>query len=76
MPSSRGSSSPGIKPTTLMSLALAGGFFTTSTTWEAHLHTQIPQIVNAPLQLKHTERTTCHLFLSGRYDNSHLWNDI
>ena len=26
---------PGIKPTTLMSPALAGRFFTTSTTWEA-----------------------------------------
>ena len=66
----------GIKPTTLMSLALAGVFFTTSTTREAHLHTQIPQRVSAPLQLKHTEGTTCHLFLSGRYDNSHLRNDI
>ena len=28
---------PEIKPTSLMSLALAAGFFTTSTTWEAHL---------------------------------------
>ena len=26
---------PGIEPTSLTSLALAGGFFTTSTTWEA-----------------------------------------
>ena len=26
---------PGIEPASLMSLALAGGFFTTSTTWEA-----------------------------------------
>ena len=26
---------PGIEPPSLMSLALAGGFFTTSTTWEA-----------------------------------------
>ena len=26
---------PGIKPMTLMSPALAGGFFTTSATWEA-----------------------------------------
>ena len=26
---------PGIKPTSLISFALAGGFFTTSTTWEA-----------------------------------------
>ena len=27
--------SPGIKPTSLMPPALAGGFFTTSNTWEA-----------------------------------------
>ena len=27
---------PGIKPTSLVSPALADGFFTTSTTWEAH----------------------------------------
>ena len=27
---------PGIKPMSLMSPALAGGLFTTSTTWEAH----------------------------------------
>ena len=34
MPSSRGSSQPQIKPTSLMYPALAGGFFTTSATWE------------------------------------------
>ena len=28
---------PGIEPSSLMSPALAGAFFTTSTTWEAHL---------------------------------------
>ena len=28
---------PGIEPTFLMSLVLAGGFFTTSATWEAHV---------------------------------------
>ena len=27
----------GIEPVSLMSPALTGGFFTTSTTWEAHL---------------------------------------
>ena len=35
--SSRGSSNPGIKPRSLMSPALAGRFFTTSATWDAHL---------------------------------------
>ena len=29
---------PGIEPTSLESPALAGGFFTTSTTWEANFH--------------------------------------
>ena len=29
---------PRIKPTYLMSLALAGGLFTTSTSWEAHIY--------------------------------------
>ena len=32
MPSSRGSSDPGIEPESLMSPALTGGFFTTSAT--------------------------------------------
>ena len=31
---SRDLSDPGIEPTSLVSLALAGGFFTISTTWE------------------------------------------
>ena len=33
---------PGIKPASLMSPALAGGFFTTSTTWEAQNQTAEP----------------------------------
>ena len=33
--SSRGSSDPGIEPMSLITPTLAGGFFTTSTTWEA-----------------------------------------
>ena len=32
---------PGIKPASLMSPALAGGFFTTSATWEAHTHVSV-----------------------------------
>ena len=44
MPSSKGSPDPGIKPTSLISLALAGEFFTTSATWESHN-------VNRPLPL-------------------------
>ena len=38
MPSSRESFWPGIKPVSLMTPALAGGFFTTSATWEALIH--------------------------------------
>ena len=34
LPSSRGSSQSGIEPSSFSSPALAGGFFTTSTTWE------------------------------------------
>ena len=30
---------PGIEPTSLISPALAGRFFSTSTTWEAHIYT-------------------------------------
>ena len=38
MSSSRDLPNPGIEPMSLMSSALAGGFFTTGTTWEAHDH--------------------------------------
>ena len=36
MASSRGSSRPGSEPASLMSLALAGGFFTASDTWSMY----------------------------------------
>ena len=36
MPFSKGSSRPGVEPASLRSPAFAGGFFTTSATWEAH----------------------------------------
>ena len=35
MPSTGDLPDPGMEPVSLMSLALAGGFFTTSATWEA-----------------------------------------
>ena len=35
MPSSRDLPNPGIEPMSLTTAALADGFFTTSTTWEA-----------------------------------------
>ena len=34
-------SDPGIEPEFLASPVLAGGFFTTSTTWEAHINASI-----------------------------------
>ena len=42
--SSRGLPDPGIEPTSYMSPALAGGFFTTSTTWKAYIHVFIHSI--------------------------------
>ena len=52
--------SPWIKPASLMSPALAGGFFTTSTTWEAHhpsihssTHSQIHTLDFAPYTQVH-----------------------
>ena len=38
VPSPEDLSNPGIKPASLMSPTLAGRFFTTSATWEAHVH--------------------------------------
>ena len=35
---------PGIEPASLVSLALANGFFTTNATWEAPLHINISQM--------------------------------
>ena len=35
---------PGIEPPSLVSPALAGGFFTTSSTWEAHILIKLAQI--------------------------------
>ena len=42
MPSSREFSDPGIKTPSLMSSELAGGFFTTIATLEAHIKTKYP----------------------------------
>ena len=40
---------PGTEPMSLTSPALAGGFFSTSATWEAHLTLMLPNSVLAPL---------------------------
>jgi len=49
---------PGIEPTSLMSPALAGGFFTTSATWEAHTGLSI----NDKIPCTHTHTHT-HEFM-------------
>ena len=51
MLSSRGSPNPGIEPVALMSPALAGGFFRTSTTWET-LSVPWPWVRSMPLALE------------------------
>ena len=44
---------PGTEPTSLISPALAGGFFTTSTTWETHMKVMIAKWSNvSPYILK------------------------
>ena len=43
---------PGIKPVSLTSPALAGGFFTTSTTWEAHINYASINLTFDHLELK------------------------
>ena len=69
MPSSRRSSHPEIKPASLMSLALAGGFFTTSATWEAHVHFNYCQTgVQERGEGHHCGPTLLSLFTSGMWD--------
>ena len=50
--STRGSSCLGITPRSLMSPALAGGFFTISTTWEAHKSTIFQYKIKSKLKIK------------------------
>ena len=65
---------PGIEPISLMSPALAGGFFTISTTWETQKHTTVCKINNKILSsvqsLSHVRffvtpwTAACQVFLS------------
>ena len=56
---------PGIEPTSLMSPALAGGFFTTSATWEAHTGLSI----NDKIPCTHTHtHTHTHIHMSSCTD--------
>ena len=76
--SSRGSTDPGIKPASLKSPALAGGFFTTSTSWEARRCTVYTNYLTKDyrestecmfvIQLLHTFQTRAKYF----GDKSHM----
>ena len=46
---------PGIEPSSLMSSALAGGFFTTSTTWEAYIYIYMYLDPESPSPSSHTQ---------------------
>ena len=69
MPSSKGSSLPRIKPTSPVFPALAGRFFTTSTTWKAHAHFNYCQTgVGERGEVHHCGQTLLSLFTSGMWD--------
>ena len=62
-------SDPEIKPESLMSPALVGGFFTTSTTWKAHAHFNYCQTgVGERGEVHHCGQTLLSLFTSGMWD--------
>ena len=54
VPSSRDLPNPGIKPESLSLLTLAGGFFTTSATWEAQSTWHSLAYLSNPLKLLHS----------------------
>ena len=62
-------SNPGIEPTSLKSLALAGGFFTTRATWEAR---SIWHGLIIPQSYSHT----AWLLLNYYYMNVQKWSDF
>ena len=61
---------PGIEPKSLLSLALAGGFFITSTIWEAPpLKMRTMQIISIAVMGFVCFRTTLHSFASHNEDD-------
>ena len=69
MPSSRGSSRPRDQPMSLMSPALAGGLFTTSSTWEApqgaHIKPNCPKALSHQRASRGTRQTLPQTFSKG-----------
>ena len=63
MPSSRGIPDPGIKPMSLASPALAGRFFTTSTSWE---HVKVAQ----------SYPTLCNPIQSMGFSRPEYWSEL
>ena len=69
MPSSRGSSQPRIEPKSIISPALAGRFFTSSTTWEA-LGNTLPHVLKITVNYNFEPfRNVC---MKAQKDNLHL----
>ena len=65
---------PGIEPTSLTSLALAGGFFTTSTTWEALWSLWKWKSLSC-VQISATSRTVaCQAPLSVEFSRQEYWS--
>ena len=61
---------PGIKPVSLMSPALAGGFFTTSATWEAQENGTDALICRAEIE------TRCRDVENQRLDTKGIWDEL
>ena len=63
---------PGMEPTSPAAPALAGGFFTTSATWKAHIYTLlcIKQITNKEPTVQHRELGS--IFCNGLYGKETL----
>ena len=61
MTSSRGLPDPGIEPTSLISPALAGGFFTTRATGEAHHHNPTPVLFPLPEPKSYSRNNNLHI---------------
>ena len=78
MPSSRDLPNPGTELTSFVSSVLAGGFFTSSTTWEPHFTSLCTygELSNAPLSQRYLHPKTCNLkfsFFGGGREILKMW---
>ena len=72
-PSLRDLSDPVIKPESLKSPVLAGGFFTTSTTWEALTYVNL--IIRSAKEPRKEERKSFPPLQEHRKNSYIVWND-